>query len=120
MSSENKTTPFDKATEAQSVKHPRVLFHVTTGKMVNAYRQMGKINSPVRGFDSLQGAMAWAMKVGRKVILRVECVTDVHMLPDHHNEWGKAWWTGEVPIERVRRAYSADGAWPQEGAWTNE
>jgi len=91
---------------------PCSLFHVTTGKKVKAYRQTGRINAPVRGFDTLQGAMAWAMKVGRKVIMRVECVTPAQMLPDHHNEWGKAWWTGDVPVERMKCAYSAEGAWP--------
>lgn len=56
--------------------------------------------------------MAWAMKVGRKVILRVDPVTRPHMLPDHHNDYGKAWWTGDVPIDRVKCAYSTEGAWP--------
>ena len=54
---------------------PCSLFHVTTGKKVKAYRQTGRINAPVRGFDTLPSAMAWAMRVGRKVIMRVECVT---------------------------------------------
>ena len=100
-------------------KHPMrraeadiALFHVTTGRKVKAYRMTGRINAPVRGFDTLQGAMAWAMKVGRKVIMRVECVTPAQMLPDHHNEWGKAWWTGDVPVDRMKCAYSAEGAWP--------
>jgi hypothetical protein len=90
---------------------PSILFHVTTGKKMKAYRSSGRINSPVRGFDTLQGAMAWAMKVGRKVIMRVECTTPPHLLPDHHNEYGKAWWTGDVPIEHATCAYSAEGAW---------
>ena len=90
---------------------PFFLFHVTTGKKAKLYRQTGQINAPVRGFDTLQAAMAWAMKVGRKVILRVEPVTTPQMLPDHHNDYGRAWWTDSVPMSRVKCAYSAEGAW---------
>ena len=88
-----------------------VLFHVTTGKKAKQYRQTGHIHAPVRGFDTLISAMAWAMKTGRKVILRIESVTEPRMLPDHHNEFGNAWWTEAVPIDRVKCAYSAEGAW---------
>jgi len=98
--------------DSEYSRPPCSLFHVTTGKKVKAYRQAGRINAPVRGFDTLQGAMAWAMKVGRKVIVRVECATPAQMLPDHHNKWGKAWWTGDVPVDRMKCAYSAEGAWP--------
>ena len=89
------------------------LFHVTTGRTAKQYRQTGRINAPVRGFDTLMAAMAWAMKTGRKVIMRIEPVTEPRMLPDHHNAYGKAWWTDAVPIERVKCAYSAEGAWTQ-------
>lgn len=91
---------------------PDILFHVTTGKKVKEYRRIGRINAPVRGFDTLQGAMAWAMKVGRKVIMQVDCTTTAQMLPDHHNAWGNAWWTGDVPVGRMKCAYSAECAWP--------
>jgi hypothetical protein len=90
---------------------PRYLYHVTTGRRMKLYRLGGVIKAPVRGFDTLQGAMAWAMKVGRKVIMRVECTTIPQLLPDHHNEFGNAWWIGDVPIERTTCAYSAEGAW---------
>lgn len=90
---------------------PCSLFHVTTGRKAKLYRQTGRINAPVRGFDTLMGAMAWAMKTGRKVIMRVEPVVTPQLLPDHHNAYGKAWWTDSVPIERVNCAYSAEGAW---------
>jgi hypothetical protein len=92
---------------------PCSLFHVTTGRKAKLYRQTGRINSPVRGFDTLMAAMAWAMKTGRKVIMLVEPVTTPQMLPDHHNDYGRAWWTDSVPIERVKCAYSAEGAWAQ-------
>lgn len=97
---------------SESLRPPSLLFHVTTGRKVKAYRMTGMIHAPVRGFDTLMAAMAWAMKTGRKVIMRVECVTPAQLLPDHHNEWGKAWWTGDVPVDRMRCAYSAEGAWP--------
>ena len=90
---------------------PCSLFHVTTGRKAKLYRQTGRINAPVRGFDTLMAAMAWAMKTGRKVIMRVEPVTTPQLLPDHHNEYGRAWWTDSVPIDRVKCAYSAEGAW---------
>ena len=98
---------------------PCSLFHVTTGRKAKLYRQTGQINAPVRGFDTLQGAMAWAMKVGRKVILRVDPVTPPQKLPDHHNAFGSAWWTDSVPMTRVKCAYSAEGAWPSPDSSAN-
>lgn len=97
----------------QCPKPPRALYHVTTGKKAKSYRQSGRIKGPVRGFDTLQGAMAWAIKVGRKVIFRVDCVTNPQMLPDHHNEWGNAWWTGDVPVDRLKCVYVTEGSWPR-------
>ena len=91
---------------------PCSLFHVTTGRKAKLYRQTGRINAPVRGFDTLMAAMAWAMKTGRKVIMQVDPVSTPQMLPDHHNDYGRAWWTDSIPIERVKCAYSAEGAWP--------
>jgi len=72
------------------------LYHVTTPKKAQLYCYAGCINKPVRGFTTLQGAMAWAIKVGRTVIYKVE-TNDVacHKLPDHHNAWGEAWWADQ-------------------------
>lgn len=67
------------------------LYHATTPRKVQLYHSTGRIIAPVRGFDSLQGAMAWACKTGRSVILAVDG-RDCHKLPDHHNQWGMAWW----------------------------
>lgn len=41
------------------------LYHVTTPKKMQRYHTTGHIISPVRGFITLQAAMAWACKVGR-------------------------------------------------------
>lgn len=71
------------------------LFHVTTEKKARLYRQTGHIQKPVRGFDTLQAAMAWGIKVGRKVIYSFEC-DNPYKLPDHHNDFGNAWWCDEV------------------------
>ena len=90
---------------------PTKLFHVTTGRKAKQYRQTGRINGPVRGFDTITGAMAWAMRTGRKVIMEVRPVSPPSKLPDHHNAFGDAWWTESVPMERVTCAYSAEGAW---------
>lgn len=46
----------------------------------------------------MQGAMAWAMKVGRVVILEF-VPTAPHKLPDHHNAWGEAWWNDSDVLE---------------------
>ena len=73
-----------------------VLYHATTPKKARRYREHGAIKSPVRGFTTLEAAMAWAMKTGRSVILEIEC-SQPHKLPDHHNRFGEAWWNdGDV------------------------
>lgn len=65
------------------------LYHATTPKKVQAYHASNRIRLPVRGFTTLQGAMAWACKTGRSVILELQG-TDCYKLPDHHNQWGEA------------------------------
>ena len=79
-----------------------ILYHVTTPKKARKYHGTGYIKKPVRGFDTLMGAMVWAIKVGRKVIYRINC-ENVYLLPDHHNKHGKAWWANEnVPINNIK------------------
>jgi 7-cyano-7-deazaguanine synthase in queuosine biosynthesis len=68
-----------------------VLYHATTPKKVQHYHASGRIIAPVRGFTTLQAAMAWACKTGRSVVLSVQG-EDCHKLPDHHNQFGEAWW----------------------------
>jgi hypothetical protein len=70
------------------------LYHATTPKKAKLYNNTGYIRKPVRGFTTLQAAMFWAMKVGRTVIYEFES-DNVHKLPDHHNEFGDAWWADE-------------------------
>ena len=84
------------------------LYHATTPKKAKRYRESGCILKPVRGFTTLQGAMAWAMKVGRTVIYEVNGEHS-HKLPDHHNCYGEAWWLDEnVPIEKIKCVFSAE------------
>lgn len=85
----------------------KILYHATTQKKAKLYRQTGFIKSPVRGFTTMKAAMAWAMKVGRVVILEFEA-EDAHKLPDHHNEFGEAWWN-DGNIEKWRCVFSAIG-----------
>ena len=85
----------------------KILYHATTQKKAKLYRQTGFIKAPVRGFTTLQAAMAWSMKVGRVVILEFEA-TEAHKLPDHHNEFGEAWWN-DGNIEKWRCVFSAVG-----------
>jgi hypothetical protein len=42
--------------------------------------------------------MAWAMKVGRDVIIEFEAHSP-HKLPDHHNMFGEAWWNDGDIVE---------------------
>jgi hypothetical protein len=49
--------------------------------------------------------MAWAIKVGRKVIYEIDA-TSPHKLPDHHNEFGEAWWN-DGDITEFKCSYSA-------------
>jgi hypothetical protein len=79
-----------------------ILYHVTTQKKARQYRESGFIQKPVRGFDTLMGAMFWAMKTGRKVIYELSG-EPCYKLPDHHNTFGNAWWIDEnVPVERIK------------------
>lgn len=93
---------------------PMVLYHVTTGKKAKLYRSGLQIASPVRGFDSLIGAMAWAIKTGRKVIYEIRPLVQPQLLPDHHNEFGNAWWTEGVPVERIKCVFSGEEAWERQ------
>ena len=76
---------------------PAKLFHCTTPKKAAAYRVTGHIISPVRGFTTIEAALAWCAKTHRTVILEVSGWSDesVHKLPDHHNKFGCAFWVDE-------------------------
>jgi len=83
------------------------LYHATTQKKVKQYHQIGRIVSPVRGFTTIQAAMAWSMKVGRVVILEIDA-DNPHKLPDHHNQFGEAWWN-DGDVNEWRCVFSAVG-----------
>lgn len=83
------------------------LYHSTTQKKAKLYRASGVIHAPVRGFTTLQAAMAWSMKVGRTVILEFEA-SNPHKLPDHHNTFGEAWWN-DGDVTKWRCVFSAIG-----------
>ena len=106
---------FVKNMELESVSVPPIkLYHVTTGKKAKLYRQTGRIVGQVRGFDTLMGAMSWAIKVGRKVIFEISNMKTIpQMLPDHHNKFGNAWWTEEVSVDQIKCVYSGEESWPQ-------
>ena len=54
--------------------------------------------------------MAWAIKTHRTVIYRVDFDDQLcHKLPDHHNEFGEAWWIdANVPVSNIKCTFSAD------------
>lgn len=82
-----------------------ILYHATTPNKAKRYRESGRIIAPVRGFTTPAAAMAWAMKVGRTVILEVE-FDNPHKLPDHHNIFGEAWWN-DGDVKEWKCLYSA-------------
>lgn len=82
------------------------IYHVTTPKKAKLYRDTGYIRKQVRGFTTLQAAMAWAIKTRRTVIYEIES-NKAYKLPDHHNEFGEAWWFDE-DIKFFMCAFSAD------------
>ena len=80
-------------TRAASARTPSVLYHATTPRKLARYVSTGTILPPVRGFDTRDAAAEWARLTGRSIILRIEPSDRVHLLPDHHNRYGLAWWT---------------------------
>lgn len=83
------------------------LYHCTTQKKAKRYQQIGYIQSPVRGFTTLKAAMYWCMKVGRKIIYEIEA-ENPYKLPDHHNQFGEAWWNdGNINIDKIKCVVSA-------------
>jgi hypothetical protein len=87
-----------------------ILYHVTTPRKARQYRASGQINRIVRGFTTLLSAMAWAIQTGRAVIYQVDTGDlSCWKMPDHHNEWGEAWWVeGDVPIGQIKCVFSAN------------
>ena len=81
------------------------LYHATSEKKARLYREIGYIKAPVRGFTTIHAAMAWAMKVGRVVILEFDA-DKPHKLPDHHNQFGEAWWN-DGDIKEWKCVFSA-------------
>lgn len=78
------------------------LYHATTPKKAKLYKQTGYIIKPVRGFTTLQAAMLWSLSIegSRTVFLELNCnetIDDknIYKLPDHHNQFGEAWWIDE-------------------------
>jgi len=84
-----------------------ILFHAASQKGARKYRESGAIHAPVRGFTTDKAAMAWAMKVGRTVIIQFEAYNP-HKLPDHHNPFGEAWWN-DGNITEWKCVFSAHG-----------
>jgi len=84
------------------------LFHATTPKKAAMYRATGHIIAPVRGFTTLQAAMAWAIKVeGRRTVILEFEADNPHKLPDHHNIFGEAWWN-DGNVEKWQCVFSAE------------
>ena len=76
---------------------PNKLYHCTTPKKAKLYRKTGFIKTPVRGFDCYEAALAWCVKTQRTEILELNGweQDNIHKLPDHHNQFGTAYWVDE-------------------------
>lgn len=83
-----------------------ILYHVTTAKKAKKYRQTGYIKKPVRGFTTIEAAMAWAIKVGRKIIYEIDAQV-YYKLTNHHNRFGQAWWA-DHDVYNFKCVFSAD------------
>jgi len=66
-------------------------YHVTTPKKLARYVASRAIFPPVRFWQFLPSARAWALRTGRTVILRIDVET-AYPMPDHQPR-GHAWWT---------------------------
>ena len=85
-----------------------ILYHVTTPKKAKLYRNTGCIRKPVRGFTTLNAAMAWAIKVNRSVIYEING-EPAYKLPDHHNAYGDAWWIdADVDAKNIKCVFSSE------------
>lgn len=81
-----------------------ILYHATTPKKAKRYKESGHIKAPVRGFTTLPAAMLWAMKTGRTLVYECDC-PNPHKLPDHHNQFGEAWWN-DGNVEKFKKIIS--------------
>lgn len=70
------------------------LYHATTPKKLARYVATGGILPPVRGFTTREAAELWGNDKGRDIVLELEVDDDrTHLLPDHHNRFGRAFWS---------------------------
>jgi hypothetical protein len=76
-----------------------ILYHATTPAKVRRYHETGRILAPVRGWDTLAAALAWAARTGRSVVLRIDSAdANAYPLPDHRSPLGRAHWIdSDVP-----------------------
>lgn len=92
------------------------LYHATTTKKARLYKDVGRIKKPVRGFTTLQAAMAWSLFINgeRKVFFEINSnetipFDNMHKLPDHHNLFGDAWWIDEnVEYSNIKCVFDAN------------
>ncbi len=107
--------PCEKTLLNNNPRLTKKLYHATTPKKAKLYQQTGCINFPVRGFTTLQAAMAWSLSINgnRTVFYEVNCNEtisngNIHKLPDHHNQFGEAWWIDEnVQYDNIKCVFSA-------------
>ena len=63
-----------------------IVYHVTSRKKLDKYRQSGKILAPVRAWENIQQAERMSISTGRPIILRLRFPDDAPKLEGHYNQ----------------------------------
>lgn len=63
-----------------------VVWHVTTYKKLQRYKQQGGILPPVRAWENLTAAERFSRQTGRKIILRLKFPANANRLMGHRGE----------------------------------
>ena len=62
-----------------------IVYHVTTAKKLRRYLEVGRIDPPVRAWESAEYAAQFSIQTGRAIILRLKFPDDAPRLEGHEN-----------------------------------
>lgn len=63
-----------------------IVYHVTCLKKLNKYLKSGRINPPVRAWETIEQAERMSLSTGRRIILRLKFPDNANKLEGHFNE----------------------------------
>ena len=63
-----------------------IVYHVTTMKKLKKYEQSGRIQAPVRAWETLSQAERMSLSTGRRIILRLRFPDNAPKLSGHFGE----------------------------------